>query len=45
MILKIYRNYLRTLGTTKASYNNFTNGEGYEGLVKVNREIREYKKI
>ena len=45
IIPKIYRNYLETLGTTRTSYNNFTNGKGYRRLVKVNKEIREDRKI
>ena len=45
IILKIYRNYLRILGTTKISYDNFTNRKEYRGLIKVNREIREDRKI
>ena len=45
MIPKIRRNYLGILGTTRISCDDFTNGEGYRGLVKVDREIRERRKI
>ena len=45
MILKTHRNYLGILGATRTSYNNFTNGKGYRELVKVNKEIREDRKI
>ena len=44
-ILKIRRNYLGTLGAARTSYDSFTNGKGYRGLVKVNKEIGEDRKI
>ena len=37
IILKIYRNYLRTLETIRTSYNNFKRGENR--LVKVRRNL------
>ena len=43
MIPRIYKNYLRTLRITRTFYNNFTNRKGYRGLVKVNKEIGEYR--
>ena len=45
MIPKTYRNHLGILGTTRTSYDNFTNRKGYRGLVKVNKEIGEDRKI
>ena len=45
MIPKTHRNYLGTLGTTRTSYDNFTNGKGHKRLVKVDREIGEDRKI
>ena len=45
IIPKIYRNYLGILGTTRTSYDDFTNGEGYRELVEVNKKIGERRKI
>ena len=39
MILRIYRNHLRILGTARIDYDSFEHKE--LGLVKVNREGRE----
>ena len=45
MILKTHRNHSGTLGTTRTSCDNFTNGKRYRGLVKVDGEIGEDRKI
>ena len=45
MIPKTYGNYSGTLGTTRTSYDNFTNGKGHRGLVKVDEEIGGDRKI
>ena len=45
MILRTRGNHLETLGTTRISCDNFTNEKRHRGLVKVNGEIKEDRKI
>ena len=44
-IPKTRGNHLGTLGTTRTSYDNFTNGKRHRGLVEVGGEIGEDRKI
>ena len=44
-IPKTRRNHSGTLGTARTSCDNFTNRKGHRGLVKVDGEIGEDRKI